>query len=278
MSEKKHQEAARDAESARRKLSSCEARLEHAARDGHRAESELAAARGELQAARDKASEEYNLRMRAEAGLEVLRGQSAALGKSQASAMEKSAAAARADSLDQKVRGLEADLAASQAKTSALRAAAEAAETTTRTLSTSLAQHEGTAVQATARIEALQKDLAAQAAQAQLYRQEGRKARASILDAVTQMREVVNVVRAEASTQGTLLATPEKAGQPGDSIPSVSSSSSSLLEALAIADLTAALSALRDSLAFLRQSQRQRAQQDAALRQLEKDKVCRATC
>jgi len=272
-------EASREAEGAKRKQLSAESRSEFAAKENRALESSLSVLRGEMQVLRDKAADDYAARLRAESALETAKSNGSRDEAAERARAGPSAAVAvvskQLQSSEERCRALEEERSSLSAKLQTARAALEEKESTLAAEQHARRSLDEVSARSASKIEALQREVAAAREGASTLRQEGRRARAQVLDAVAQMREVVNVIRADASAAGTTLSTPEKSRPVTGSGVSdeADGSRQSLLEALSISELSAALSALRDAIVYLRQSQKHAAGLQGTVRTLERERA-----
>ena len=121
-------------------------------------------------------------------------------------------------------------------------------------------------------LEKASRELTVSNERASMLRGEGRKARKRIQESVGQIRDIVNIVRVEASSIGKDLATPAPKGIGkvtfgGDNVPDVG-----FAEALGVAELTTALSALRESIVWLREDSHDKVEMQATIDNLKTDK------
>ena len=273
-------EASREAEGAKRKQLSAESRGEFAAKENRTLESSLSALRGEMQVLRDKAADDYAARLRAESALETAKSSGSRDDAAERARSGPSAAVAvvskQLQASEERCRALEEERSSLSAKLKATKSALEERESALAAEQHARRSLDEASARSASKIEALQREIASAREGASTLRQEGRRARTQVLDAVAQMREVVNVIRADASAAGTTLSTPEKS-RPVSGADEAEGSRQSLLEALSISELSSALSALRDAIVYLRQSQKHAAGLQGTVRTLERERAALQT-
>ena len=272
-------EASREAEGAKRKQLSAESRGEFAAKENRTLESSLSALRGEMQVLRDKAADDYAARLRAESALETAKSSGSRDDAAERARSGPSAAVAvvskQLQASEERCRALEEERSSLSTKLKATKSALEERESALAAEQHARRSLDDASARSASKIEALQREVASAREGASTLRQEGRRARTQVLDAVAQMREVVNVIRADASAAGTTLSTPEKSRPVSGA--DEKGSRQSLLEALSISELSSALSALRDAIVYLRQSQKHAAGLQGTVRTLERERAALQT-